>query len=151
MGILVEPMSMADLADVLADHARFWGERDMRFLHLTALVQEFGETCLTARRSVGQIDGYLIGFTTPRRLGYIHAAAVRDTARLGGVAAALYRSFARAAAAQGATTAKAVTSVTNSGSVGFHRRLGFDADRVDDYDGRGKPMMVMTRPLPWDY
>jgi L-amino acid N-acyltransferase YncA len=123
----------------------------MRFLHLTALVQEFGETCLTARRSVGQIDGYLIGFTTPRRLGYIHAAAVRDTARLGGVAATLYRAFARAALAQGATTAKAITSVTNSGSVGFHRRLGFEAERVEDYDGRGKPMMVMTRPLPWNF
>lgn len=151
MGILVEPMSMADLADVLADQARFWGERDMRFLHLTALVQEFSQTCLTSRRGVGQIDGYLIGFTTPRRLGYIHAAAVRDTARLGGVAAALYRTFAQAALAQGATTAKAITSVTNTGSVGFHRRLGFEAERVEDYDGRGKPMMVMTRPLPWNF
>jgi predicted GNAT superfamily acetyltransferase len=150
MGILVEPMTVSDLADVLADHARFWGQRDMRYLHLTALVQEFGETCLTARRSVGQIDGYLIGFTTPRSVGYIHAAAVRDTARLGGVAGTLYRAFARAAAAQGATTAKAITSVANSGSVGFHRRLGFDAERAEDYDGRGKPMIVMTRPLPWN-
>jgi L-amino acid N-acyltransferase YncA len=149
MGILVEPMTLPDLADVLADHGRFWGERDMRFLHLTALVQEFGETCLTARRSVGQIDGYLIGFTTPRRTGYIHAAAVRDTARLGGVAGTLYRAFARAAVAQGATTAKAITSVANSGSVGFHRRLGFEAERIEDYDGRGKPMIIMTRPLPW--
>jgi hypothetical protein len=24
MGILVEPMTMTDLADVLADHAQFW-------------------------------------------------------------------------------------------------------------------------------
>jgi ribosomal protein S18 acetylase RimI-like enzyme len=148
MGILVEPMTMTDLADVLADHARFWGERDMRFLHLTALVQEFGETCLTARRG-GRIDGYLIGFTTPRRLGYIHAAAVRDTVRLSGVAGTLYRAFARAAVTQGAGSAKAITSVTNDGSVAFHRRLGFEASRVEDYNGPGQPMMVMTRPLPW--
>jgi len=149
MRILVEPMTVADLADVLAEHARFWGERDMRYLHLTALVQEFGETCLTARRSAGQIDGYLIGFTTPRRVGYIHAVAVRDTARLGGVAQTLYRAFADAAVAQGATIAKAITSVPNTGSVAFHRRLGFTARRVEDYDGRGRPMIVMTRPLPW--
>jgi len=149
MRILVEPMTVADLADVLAEHARFWGERDMRYLHLTALVQEFGETCLTARRSAGQIDGYLIGFTTPRRVGYIHAVAVRDTARLGGVAQTLYRAFAGAAVAQGATMAKAITSVPNTGSVAFHRRLGFTARRVEDYDGRGRPMIVMTRPLPW--
>ncbi len=151
MGILVEQMTMADLAGVLAEHSRFWGERDTRYLHLTALVQEFGETCLTARRRVGQIDGYLIGFVTPRRVGYIHAVAVRDTARLGGVAQTLYRAFASAAAARGATTAKAITSVPNAGSVAFHRRLGFEAQRAEDYDGRGKPMMVMTRRLPWDF
>lgn len=149
MRILVEPMTVADLADVLAEHASFWGERDMRYLHLTALVQEFGETCLTARRSAGQIDGYLIGFTTPRRVGYIHAVAVRDTARLGGVAQTLYRAFAGAAVTQGATIAKAITSVPNTGSVAFHRRLGFTTRRVEDYDGHGRPMIVMTRPLPW--
>jgi predicted GNAT superfamily acetyltransferase len=149
MRILVEPMTVADLADVLAEHARFWGERDMRYLHLTALVQEFGETCLTARRSAGQIDGYLIGFTTPRRVGYIHAVAVRDTARLGGIAQTLYRAFAGAAVAQGAAIAKAITSGPNAGSVAFHRRPGFTARRVEDYDGRDRPMIVMTRPLPW--
>jgi ribosomal protein S18 acetylase RimI-like enzyme len=153
MEIRVEPMTLADLADVLADHARFWGERDLRHLHLTALVQEFGETCLTARHAGtgGEIDGYLIGFTTPRRVGYIHAVAVRDTARLGGIAETLYRSFARAAMAQGAVTAKAITSVANTGSVAFHRRLGFAADRAEDYDGRGNPMIVLTRPLPVDF
>ncbi|MGD0684049.1 MAG: GNAT family N-acetyltransferase [Streptosporangiaceae bacterium] len=163
MEIRVEPMTLADLADVLADHARFWGERDLRHLHLTALVQEFGETCLTARRAAaaadtdgggsgsgGEIDGYLIGFITPRRVGYIHAVAVRDTARLGGVAETLYRSFARAAMAQGAVTAKAITSVANTGSVAFHRRLGFTPRRAEDYDGRGTPMIVLTRQLPFD-
>jgi hypothetical protein len=39
--------------------------------------------------------------------------------------------------------------VTNTGSVGFHQRLGFQVRRVDDYDGPGAPMMVMTRPLPF--
>jgi len=149
MEIRVELMTLADLADVLADHARFWGERDLRHLHLTALVQEFGETCLTARRA-SEIDGYLIGFITPRRVGYIHVVAVRDTARLGGVAETLYRSFARAAMAQGAVTAKAITSVPNTGSVAFHRRLGFTPRRAEDYDGRGTPMIVLTRQLPFD-
>ena len=92
MGISIEPMTLADLAGVLADHASFWGDRDLRFLHLTALVQEFGETCLTARPGPGgPVGGYLLGFTTPRRVGYIHAVAVRDTARGGGTARELYR------------------------------------------------------------
>ena len=151
MGISIEPMTMADLAGVLAEHTSFWGDRDLRFLHLTALVQEFGETCLTARPSPGgPVAGYLIGFTTPRRAGYIHAVAVRDTARGSGTARALYGAFSRVAQGQGAVSLKAVTNLVNTGSVAFHRRLGFDTRRAEDYDGAGKPMMVMTRALPLD-
>jgi L-amino acid N-acyltransferase YncA len=60
----------------------------------------------------------------------------------------LYQAFAAAAAAQGADRLKAITSVANTGSAAFHRRLGFQVRQVDDYDGPGAPMMVMTRPLP---
>ena len=145
----IEPMTLSDLAEVLADHDRFWGGRDMRFLHQRVFIQEFGDTCLTARGPGDRIAGYLIGFTAPRRLGYIHAVAVRDEARGAGCGQALYRTFAAAVAAQGADRLKAITSVTNTGSVGFHRRLGFDVRKADDYGGPDVPMMVMTRPLPW--
>jgi hypothetical protein len=81
MEIRIEPMTLSDLAGVLAEHDQFWGERDLRFVHQRVFVQEFGDTCLTARDGAGRIAGYLIGFTTPRRLGYIHGVAVRGTAR----------------------------------------------------------------------
>ncbi|HTV99706.1 MAG TPA: GNAT family N-acetyltransferase [Streptosporangiaceae bacterium] len=145
----IEPMTLSDLRSVLAEHERFWGERDLRFLHLRALVQEFGDTCLVARGPGGRIDGYLLGFTTPSRTGYIHAVAVRDEARGTGCATALYRAFAAAAAGHGATRLKAITNLINTGSVAYHRRLGFHVEQVDDYDGPGVPMMVMTRPLPF--
>jgi len=102
-----------------------------------------------ARGPGDQIAGYLIGFVAPGRLGYIHAVAVRDEARGSGCGHALYRAFATAVAEQGADRLKAITSVTNTGSVGFHRRLGFDVRQVEDYDGPGIPMMVMIRSLPW--
>jgi ribosomal protein S18 acetylase RimI-like enzyme len=149
MEIAIQPMTLSDMAVVLAELDRFWGGRDMRFLHQKVFVQEFGDTCLAARGADGQIAGYLIGFPAPRGLGYIHAVAVRDSARGTGCGQALYQAFAAAAAAHGADRLKAITSVTNTGSVAFHRRLGFDVVRVEDYDGPGKPMMVMTRPLPW--
>jgi len=38
--------------------------------------------------------------------------------------------------------------VTNTESIAFHRRLGFDVRQVDDYSGPGAPRMVMTHPLP---
>jgi RimJ/RimL family protein N-acetyltransferase len=43
-------------------------------------------------------------------------------------------------AARGAERLKAITSVANTGSVAFHRRLGFQVRQVDDYDGPGAPM-----------
>jgi ribosomal protein S18 acetylase RimI-like enzyme len=149
MEITIEPMTLSDMAAVLAELDRFWGGRDMRFLHQKVLVQEFGDTCLTARGPDGQIAGYLIGFPAPRHLGYIHAVAVRDSARGTGCGQALYRAFAAVVAAHGADRLKAITNVINTGSVAFHRRLGFDVRKVEDYDGPGIPMMVMTRPLPW--
>jgi ribosomal protein S18 acetylase RimI-like enzyme len=149
MNVRIEPMTLPDLAAVLAEHERFWGERDLRFLHLKALVQEFGDTCLVARGPAGRIDGYLLGFTTPSRTGYIHAVAVRDEARGSGCGTALYRAFAAAAAGHGATRLKAITNLINTGSADYHRRLGFHVEQVDDYDGPGVPMMVMTRPLPF--
>ena len=102
-----------------------------------------------ARGPGDQIAGYLIGFVAPGRLGYIHAVAVRDEARGSGCGHALYRAFAEAASAHGADRLKAITSVTNAGSARFHGRLGFDVRQVEDYDGPGVAMLVMTRPLPW--
>lgn len=48
MGIQIAPAGMADFHQVLTDHPRYWAERDLRSLHLSALVQEFGSTCLVA-------------------------------------------------------------------------------------------------------
>jgi ribosomal protein S18 acetylase RimI-like enzyme len=148
MDIRIEPLTLPGLAEVLADHEQFWDGRDTRFLHQQVFVQEFRDTCLAARGPDGRVTGYLIGFTTPRRIGYIHAVAVRAQARRTGCAEALYRAFAAAAAAQGADQLKAITTVANAGSVAFHRRLDFGISRDDNYGGPGMPRVVMTRELP---
>ncbi|WP_443052585.1 GNAT family N-acetyltransferase [Streptomyces sp. JV176] len=146
-GPWIEPARTADVHQVLADHPRYWGERDLRSLHLLALVQEFGPTCLVARAEDG-IRGYLFGFVTPTGTGYTHLVAVRDDARGTGLGRRLYAAFAEAARGQGAERLKAVTSVGNTGSVAFHRRLGFTVEIVDDYNGPGQPMAVFQRDLP---
>lgn len=140
---------MTDIHQVLADHHRYWGERDLRSLHLLALVQEFGETCLVARAEDG-IHGYIIGFVTPTGTGYVHLIATRDDARGTGLGRRLYAAFADAAHRHGALRLKAITSLGNTGSIAFHRRLGFDAETVDDYNGPGQAMVVFHRLLPFD-
>ncbi|MER8014512.1 GNAT family N-acetyltransferase [Streptomyces griseoluteus] len=145
----IAPAGVADFHRVLADHPRYWGERDLRSLHLLALVQEFGSTCLVARAEDG-IRGYVFGFVTPDGTGYVHLIATRDDARGTGLGRQLYTAFAEAAERHGAQRLKAVTSVGNTGSIAFHRSLGFEAEVVDDYDGHGRAMAVFHRDLPLD-
>jgi hypothetical protein len=38
----------------------------------------------------------------------------------------------------------------NTGSIAFHRRLGFDAKIVDGYNSPGQAMVVFHRVLPLD-
>ncbi|WP_329321828.1 GNAT family N-acetyltransferase [Streptomyces sp. NBC_01262] len=147
MPLRIEPAGLADLRRVLADHPRYWGERDLRSLHLTALVQEFGPTCLVARAGDG-IRGYVFGFVTPAGTGYVHLVATRDDARGCGLGRRLYEAFAEAARREGGVRLKAITSVGNTGSIAFHRRLGFEVRIVDDYNGPGRTMAVFQRDLP---
>jgi GNAT superfamily N-acetyltransferase len=146
MAVRIDSAEVADFHQVLADHPRYWGERDLRSLHLLALVQEFAATCLVARADDG-IHGYVIGFVTPGHTGYVHLIATRDDARGTGVGRRMYSSFTEAARRQGAVRLKAITSVGNTGSVAFHRSLGFDANVVDDYNGTGEPFVVFTKDL----
>lgn len=147
VSVRIEPATVADFHHVLADHPRYWGERDLRSLHLLAMVQEFSATCLVARADDG-IRGYVFGFVTPDSTGYVHLIATRDDARGTGLGHRLYAAFADAAERGGARRLKAITSVENTGSIAFHRRLGFDAKVVDDYNGPGRPMAVFHRDLP---
>ena len=147
MAVRIDRADVSDLHQVLADHARYWGERDLRSLHLTSLVQEFGSTCLVARAEDG-IRGYLFGFVTPDRTGYVHLIATRDDTRGTGLGRTLYEAFTAAARRQGAVRLKAITSPANEGSIAFHRALGFQDRLAEDYDGPGRPRVVFTREVP---
>ncbi|MEC3915504.1 GNAT family N-acetyltransferase [Nocardia sp. CDC160] len=135
-----------DLREVLENHARYWGERDLRSLHLPALVHEFPETSLVAVADDG-IRGYLLGFVTPARVAYVHLIATRDDTRGTGLGRRLYAEFAAAAGEQGAAQLKAITSPGNSGSIAFHRSLGFEVRLVEDYNGPEQARIVFTREL----
>ncbi|WP_234441521.1 GNAT family N-acetyltransferase [Streptomyces sp. WM6386] len=147
MAVQITPAQVTDIQQVLADHPRYWGDRDLRSLHLLALVREFGSTCLVARADDG-IRGYLIGFVTPDGTGYVHLIATRDDTRGTGLGRDLYAAFVEAARELGAVRLKAITSIANEGSVAFHRGLGFEARVEEEYNGPGQPMVVFTRALP---
>ena len=147
--ITIELARDGDLAEILRNFDRFWGDREqLRPLHHPIFFCEFADTAFVARKD-GEIAGYLLGFVAPTGDGYIHFVAVRDDARTLGLGRRLHETFAAGAAQRGATALKALTSPENEGSIAFHRRMGFaDMTLVPDYLGSGRDRIVMRRPLP---
>lgn len=148
--VAIEGAGDGDLAEILRDYERFWGDRDLpRYLHHPMFFLEFRDTAFVARdRGSGQIMGYLLGFVAPTGDGYIHFVAVRDDSRSLGLGRMLYETFEKAARGRGAVALKAITSPENERSVAFHKRVGFtEMLRAQDYGGSGRTRIVMRKPL----
>lgn len=147
---VVERVRDGDLAEILRNFTRFWGDRDFpRHLHHPMFFLEFGDTAFVARGRDGrEIVGYLLGFVAPTGDGYVHFVATRDDVRGRGVGRMLYAAFETAAAERGATALKAITSPANERSMAFHRSVGFtDLTLAEDYGGGGRSRVVMRKPL----
>jgi ribosomal protein S18 acetylase RimI-like enzyme len=146
----IEGVRDGDLAEILRNFERFWGDRDLpRYLHHPMFFLEFGHMAFVARDlGSGEIAGYLLGFGAPSGDGYIHFVAVRDDSRTFGLGRRLYAAFENAARERGAVALKAITSPENESSVAFHERVGFtEMIRVEDYGGSGRTRIVMRKPL----
>jgi len=148
--IAIEGVRDGDLAEILRNFERFWGDRDLpRYLHHPMFFLEFRGMAFVARDlGNGEIAGYLLGFVAPAGDGYIHFVAVRDGFRTLGLGRGLYETFEKAARERGAVALKAITSPENESSVAFHKRVGFtEMIRVEDYGGSGRTRIVMRKPL----
>ena len=140
-------VGVPDLAAILAELEDFWGaERDMGFLHQALYVHEFGETSVLAERD-GWIAGYLLGFAGQDGTGYIHAVAVREEARGGGLGRRMYERFGELVAEREANRLKAITAPENAASRAFHEALGFDVEEVAGYSPSAGARLVFTKPL----
>jgi ribosomal protein S18 acetylase RimI-like enzyme len=147
--VTIEPVRDGDLAEILRDFDRFWGDTrhvdlDMlRHFHHPMFFREFADTAFMARQLPdGEIVGYLLGFVAPTGDGYIHVIAARDDARR------LYETFTAVAVERGATGLKALTSPGNERSLAFHRQMGFtEMTLEEDYAGSGRTRVVMRRAL----
>jgi ribosomal protein S18 acetylase RimI-like enzyme len=151
--ITIERVREGDLAEILRNYERFWGDGDiLRYLHHPIFFVEFADTGFVARTTggeiAGEIAGYLLGFVAPTGDGYIHFIAVRDDARSHGIARALYGRFTEVAIERGAVGLKAITSPENQASQAFHRNLGFtEMTTFEDYLGTGRARIVMRKAL----
>lgn len=148
--------SKRDYDQIVSDLAAFWGDDRMRALHHPMFLNEFGD-CAHVIREGEQVVAYLFGFVAPGPLAYIHLVGVRLSHRHKGLARRLYDHFTAQAVARGCRQLRAITSPQNTGSIRFHRSLGFapvgepGADGgvpvVKDYGGPGVDRVVLEKRI----
>jgi predicted GNAT superfamily acetyltransferase len=135
--------------DTIAAVVDAWWGRPILVVLPRLFLDHFHDTSLVAERD-GDLAGFLVGFLSPARPleAYVHVVGVAPDLRRTGLARDLYTRFFALAAGRGRTVVSAVTSPVNTGSVAFHRRLGFTvAGPVPDHDGPGHALMTFRRSL----
>ncbi len=155
----ISQCTLEDYDQILAPLPEFWDGHDTRNLHLSFLIHEFGDTAFVIREE-GRVIAYLFGFLSQTKpVGYVHAIAVRASARRRGLAQNLHAHFVQFARRHGCTHVKAITTPSNAGSIAFHKSLGTQLlgepnevgiPVVPDYSGRGKSRVVFWKPIEPD-
>lgn len=141
-----EPADHARVAGVIDD---WWGGRRMRDMLPRLFFTHFRDTSFVADDGAG-LAGFLCGFlsqTYPDQ-AYVHFVGVAPERRKSGLASELYERFFEAARSARRTSVHCVTSPGNTGSLAFHRRIGFEIEaEVEGYDGSGEIRVLLRRAL----
>lgn len=141
----------------------WWGDsrdpqqaRELSLLLPRLFLQHFSETSLVIDE-YRWLAAFLVGFHSPDhpREAYIHFVGVAPSRRRDGLARTLYERFFETARGEGRDRVRAVTSPRNTGSIAFHRALGFELETTGDgestvfeaYDGPGEDRVSLVRDL----
>lgn len=162
----VREAEISDHAVIVDRVQRWWGDsrtpgeaRELSLLLPRLFLQHFAHTSLVLEDATG-IYGFLIGFHSGDHPdeAYIHFVGVDPSRRGQGLARELYAAFFERARRAGRHVVRAITSPGNTGSVAFHRAMGFEMvpgdheqDGVqvhEDYDGPGLPRVSFRITLP---
>jgi ribosomal protein S18 acetylase RimI-like enzyme len=135
--------------DAIAAVVNDWWGRDILAAIPRLFLDHFHRTSLIVDGPGGPI-AFLVGILSPSRPddAYIHFVGVSPAARGRGLARQLYEEFFAVARADGRRAVSAITAPVNTGSIAFHRAMGFDVTGpVADYEGPGRDYMLFKRPL----
>ncbi|WP_317891384.1 GNAT family N-acetyltransferase [Saccharopolyspora pogona] len=125
--------------------------RELSLLVPRLFLQHFSGTSLLAERG-GEMAGFLIGFLSADcpEDAYIHFVGVDPALRRGGLARRLYAEFFDTASRAGRSRVRCITSPVNTGSIAFHRRMGFElvpgATEIEGIGGASRLRRVRARP-----
>lgn len=121
------PLSLSDYEPVAARVDQWWGNRPMRALLPRLFFEHFQRTSFAVGSS-DAIEAFLVGFVsqTDPRLAYIHFVGVDPERRGNGLGRMLYEHFFVTVRTLGCSEVHCITSPGNTGSVAFHRKMGFE-------------------------
>ncbi len=154
----IRPISERDHTPIIAVVDQWWGGRQMAGLLLRLFFTHFQGTSFTIEEG-GQIIAFLIGFVsqTDSRQAYIHFVGIHPDHRQHGLGKQLYELFFETVRARGCHSVRCITAPINSGSIAFHRRMGFQIEKSDreqdgvsftaDYDGPGHDRLLFVKTL----
>jgi ribosomal protein S18 acetylase RimI-like enzyme len=162
----IRPARVGDHPTIVVCVQKWWGDsrtpeeaRELSLLLPRLFLQFFAGTSLVWEDEGREIKGFLIGFHSAddEDQAYVHFVGVDPELRGRGVARALYYEFLRRAAEAGRSEVRAITSPGNTGSIAFHRALGFTLEAGDDavgglpvhrdYDGPGQDRVCFRKSL----
>lgn len=135
--------------EIVRDFDEFWDVPLTRGFHNPILLNEFGNTAFVLNNREGTVIAYLFGFfsQSDESVAYVHLVATRRPFRRRGLATRLYEHFGDYARRHGRTSLKAITSVDNMNSLGFHPSIGMTTERVKDYAGIGQDRVILKKKL----
>jgi ribosomal protein S18 acetylase RimI-like enzyme len=140
----------SDYGRVVGVINEWWGGRDMAPMLPRLFFVHFEGTSFVAEADGDRLVGFICGFlsqTHPDE-AYVHFVGVDPDFRGEGLGYALYDHFFAAVRSSGRSVVRCVTAPQNEASVAFHKKLGFEVERVeDDYDGAGGSRVLLRRAL----
>ncbi len=154
----IRTLESADYEYVASVVDDWWGGRPIRALVNRIFFEHLNATSF-AIGPLGTAQAFLIGFVSQPdpSVGYIHFVGVNPADRDSGLARMLYEHFFGVVSALGCTEVRSITSVVNTGSIGFHRKMGFALLPVSgemngipvafNYAGEGQHRVLFRKPL----
>ncbi len=136
----------------------WWGGRKMAHLLPRIFFVHFRETSFAAVEQ-GKVIGFLAGFLSQSypNQAYIHFVGIDPSHRGLGLGKQLYSNFFAAVRKLGCNTVRCITSPVNSGSIAFHKHMGFQVEGVTgdfqgvpcaiNYELNGEHRVLFVKPL----
>jgi len=127
----IRPISERDHVPIVAVVDQWWGGRQMAGLLPRLFFAHFQNTSFVIEED-DHIIAFLIGFVSQSSAhqAYIHFVGIHPDHRKRGLGKQLYALFFETVRARSCDSVRCITAPINSGSIAFHRRMGFQIERA---------------------